>query len=218
MLSREDKGFILNGIRYIEARGGADILTISAALPILDPNIVRKLTNHALDEARHAAMLTHHMVESGFTLRPTEESDDYVAKLDLIAELGDDYEISLVKVLTAANVVERRALWLFRQFAQTLDDAPDTLAIFRKLYADEVRHVTWTTDALGQLERLGMADDLTHTFERLFDAEERAFHNSYLTEIVSIIGHDVGPSGIEPYPSYRIRDGIAPELATLTRA
>src|SRR5262245_16741339 len=106
MLSSSDKAFILNGIRYIEARGGADILTISAALPILDPEIVRKLTNHALDEARHAAILTHHMVGAGYPLRPAAEDDDYVAKLDLIAELGDDHELSLVKVLTAANVVE----------------------------------------------------------------------------------------------------------------
>lgn len=215
MLPPCDEAFVLNGIRYIEARGGADILTISAALPILDPEIVRGLTNHALDEARHAAILTHHMVDSGYAPRPSAEDDDYLAKLDLLAELGDDYELSLVKVLTAANVVERRALWLFRQFARTLHDAPATLAIFHKLYHDEVRHVTWTTEALRQLERSGAAKDVSETFERLLDAEDRAYRASYLTEIAGMIRRCVQPGELEPFPVYDVRDSIPPESTTL---
>ncbi|MDM9384173.1 ferritin-like domain-containing protein [Chlorogloeopsis sp. ULAP01] len=151
----------LNRYRYSEQRSCKDLTELIEKLDGKPVELVRDLSHHISDEARHAMWLTDVLVELGANVgNPPGNSyiDEFERLLDHEqkdpAKDRDDFVIS---ALAAINVTEKRGCEYFSAHIYALKQGPQTeenikiRETIEKILPEEAGHVRWGNRLLGQL-------------------------------------------------------------------
>ncbi len=158
VLEREVHMVTLNRYRFNEQRSCKDLTEAIEALNGEPRELVRDLSHHVADEARHAVWLTDLLCDLG-------ESVGFPPGVSYIGEferlLAPSAVASptdrVVETLAAINVTEKRGCEYFAAHIRALDKAPpteenrairDTLA---KILPEEAGHVRWGNRKLAEL-------------------------------------------------------------------
>ena len=121
----------LNRYRYSEQRSCKDLTNLIEYFNGKPPELMKDLSHHVSDEARHAAWLTDLLFELGADIgRPPGQS--YIEEFDRLLD-GDTYasdtaaDDQLIGALVAINVTEKRGCEYFSAHIHALKQAPETL-------------------------------------------------------------------------------------------
>ena len=151
----------LNRYRYSEQRSCKDLTELIEQLNGKPPELVRDLSRHISDEARHALWLTDLLVEIGADVG-TPPGSSYINEFErlLDREYGDP-EASLddfmISSLAAINVTEKRGCEYFSGHIYALKQAPQTeenikiRETLERILPEEAGHVRWGNRWLGKL-------------------------------------------------------------------
>ncbi|WP_017652033.1 ferritin-like domain-containing protein [Fortiea contorta] len=158
---REIHLITLNRYRYSEQRSCKDLTDLIEQLDGQPPQLVRELSHHISDEARHAMWLTDLLVELGADVgKPPGSSyiDEFERLLDHEHQDPstnlDDFVIS---VLAAINITEKRGCEYFSAHIHALKQAPQTEENIKiqetiaRILPEEAGHVRWGNRWLAQL-------------------------------------------------------------------
>jgi len=149
----------LNSYRFNEQRSCLELTSLMEALNGKPRELVRDLSHHVSDEARHAAWLTDLLCDLGEEIG-NPKSGSYIDELNrLLDKKGDDVqsEDSLIAVLASINATEKRGCQAFSAHIAALRQAPaseDNVAIrqtLEKILPEEAAHVRWGSRWLGQI-------------------------------------------------------------------
>jgi len=158
---REIHLMTLNRYRYSEQRSCKDLTDLIEQLNGQPRELVRDLSRHISDEARHAMWLTDLLVELGADVG-TPPGNSYIDEFERLldrdqkdpAKDRDDFVIS---ALAAVNVTEKRGCEYFSAHIHALKQAPQTEENIKiretiaKILPEEAGHVRWGNRWLGQL-------------------------------------------------------------------
>lgn len=175
---REIHLLTLNRYRYSEQRSCKDLTALIELLNGKPADLIRDLSRHISDEARHAMWLTDLLVElDGPVNTPpgTSYIDEFERLLDHSrpedAESLDDFVIS---TLAAINVTEKRGCEYFSAHIYALKQAPQTeenvkiRETIERILPEEAGHVRWGNRWLAQ-----MADKSPAHREKVNQAKRR---------------------------------------------
>lgn len=149
----------LNSYRFNEQRSCQELTTLIEALDGKPRELVRELSHHISDEARHAVWLTDLLYDLGEEMG-NPKSGSYIDELNrLFDKSGDDVqsEDGLIAVLASINATEKRGCQAFSAHIAALRQAPasdDNVAIrqtLEKILPEEAAHVSWGSRWLGQI-------------------------------------------------------------------
>jgi hypothetical protein len=151
----------LNRYRYSEQRSCKDLTDVIEKLDGQPPELVRDLSHHVADEARHAMWLTDLLIDLGATVgTPPGASyiDEFERLLDQDAYAdSDQVEDGIISALAAINVTEKRGCEYFSAHIYALKQAPQTeenLKIrdtIERIFPEEAGHVRWGNRWLAQI-------------------------------------------------------------------
>lgn len=158
---REIHLITLNRYRFSEQRSCKDLTDLIEQLDGNPTELVRDLSRHISDEARHAMWLTDLLVDIGQGLgKPPGVSyiDEFERLLDNEqkdpTKDGEDFVISS---LVAINVTEKRGCEYFSAHIHALKNAPQTeenikiCETIEKIFPEEAGHVRWGNRWLGKI-------------------------------------------------------------------
>ena len=143
----------LNRYRYSEQRSCLDITSTIEQLNGKPRELVRDLSHHVADEARHAMWLTDLLYEiDGDLGEPSGVSyiDEFERLLDsnkFSAE--ENFEDAVIAVLAAINVTEKRGCETFSAHIKALKETEQTpenvkiRATIERIFPEEAAHVRW---------------------------------------------------------------------------
>ncbi|MFM7550790.1 MAG: ferritin-like domain-containing protein [Cyanobacteriota bacterium] len=149
----------LNSYRFNEQRSCLELTTLMEALNGKPRELVRDLSKHISDEARHAVWLTDLLYDMGEEIG-NPESGSYIDELNrLFDKSGDDVqqEDGLIAVLASINATEKRGCQAFSAHIAALKQAPATEENVRiretieKILPEEASHVSWGSRWLGRI-------------------------------------------------------------------
>jgi hypothetical protein len=149
----------LNSYRFNEQRSCLELTTLMEALNGKPRELVRELSHHISDEARHAVWLTDLLYEMGEEIG-NPESGSYIDELNrLFDKSGDEVqsEDGLIAVLASINATEKRGCQAFSAHIAALRAAPATEENARiretleKILPEEAAHVSWGSRWLGRI-------------------------------------------------------------------
>ena len=149
----------LNSYRFNEQRSCLELTTLMEALNGKPRQLVRDLSRHISDEARHAVWLTDLLYDMGEEIG-NPESGSYIDELNrLFDKSGDDVqqEDGLIAVLASINATEKRGCQAFSAHIAALKQAPATEENVRiretleKILPEEASHVSWGSRWLGRI-------------------------------------------------------------------
>jgi hypothetical protein len=149
----------LNSYRFNEQRSCHELTTLIEALDGKPRELVRELSHHISDEARHAVWLTDLLYDLGEEMG-NPKSGSYIDELNrLFDKSGDDVktEDGLIAALASINATEKRGCQAFSAHIAALREAPaseDNVAIrqtLEKILPEEAAHVSWGSRWLGQI-------------------------------------------------------------------
>ncbi len=149
----------LNSYRFNEQRSCLELTTLMEALDGKPRELVRELSHHISDEARHAVWLTDLLFEMGEEIG-NPESGSYIDELNrLFDKSGDEVrsEDGLIAVLASINATEKRGCQAFSAHIAALRAAPATEENVRiretleKILPEEAAHVSWGSRWLGRI-------------------------------------------------------------------
>jgi len=157
---REIHLITLNRYRYSEQRSCKDLTNLIEQLNGQPQELVRDLSRHVSDEARHAMWLTDLLVDLGAEVG-TPPGASYIDEFErLLDGEGQDPENRLddfvISSLAAINVTEKRGCEYFSAHLYALKAAPDTpenQAIYEtiaRILPEEAGHVRWGNRWLAQ--------------------------------------------------------------------
>ncbi|AFY66065.1 ferritin-like domain-containing protein [Geitlerinema sp. PCC 7407] len=157
---REIHLITLNRYRYSEQRSCKDLTNLIEQLNGQPKELVRDLSRHVSDEARHAMWLTDLLVDLGAEVG-TPLGASYIDEFErLLDGEGQDPENRLddfvISSLAAINVTEKRGCEYFSAHLHALKAAPDTAenqAIYEtiaRILPEEAGHVRWGNRWLAQ--------------------------------------------------------------------
>lgn len=153
----------LNRYRYNEQRSCKDLTDVIERLDGEPPDLVRDLSRHVADEARHALWLTELLLEIGGDVG-TPPGLSYIEEFERLVD-ADSYrdpaqkEEAMISSLAAINVTEKRGCEYFSAHLHALRDAEpteenarirDTIA---RILPEEIAHVRWGTQQLATIAR-----------------------------------------------------------------
>jgi hypothetical protein len=153
----------LNRYRYNEQRSCKDLTETIERLNGDPPELVRDLSRHVSDEARHALWLTELLIDLGADVG-TPPGLSYIDSFEELLE-ADSYrkpeqkEELLIAALAAINVTEKRGCEYFSAHLHALDRVEptdenqkirDTIA---RILPEETAHVRWGTRLLATIAR-----------------------------------------------------------------
>ena len=120
----------LNRYRYGEQRACKDLTEIIEKLDGQPRELVRDLSHHISDEARHAMWLTDLLVDLGADIS-TPPGIHYVDEFDRLVDQENydpkrNLEDSIIAFLAAINVTEKRGCEYFSAHIHALKQAPQT--------------------------------------------------------------------------------------------
>jgi hypothetical protein len=149
----------LNSYRFNEQRSCLELTTLMEALDGKPRELVRELSHHISDEARHAVWLTDLLYEMGEEIA-NPESGSYIDELNrLFDKSGDEVqnEDGLIAVLASINATEKRGCQAFSAHIAALRAAPPTEENVRiretleRILPEEAAHVSWGSRWLGRI-------------------------------------------------------------------
>ena len=157
---REIHLITLNRYRYSEQRSCKDLTNLIEQLNGQPKELVRDLSRHVSDEARHAMWLTDLLVDLDAEVG-TPPGASYIDEFErLLDGEGQDPENRLddfvISSLAAINVTEKRGCEYFSAHLHALKAAPDTAenqAIYEtiaRILPEEAGHVRWGNRWLAQ--------------------------------------------------------------------
>jgi hypothetical protein len=116
----------LNSYRYNEQRSCLELTTLIEALDGKPRELVRDLSHHISDEARHAVWLTDLLYEMGEEIANLP-SGSYIDELNGLFDKGADSvqeEGGLIAALASINATEKRGCQTFSAHITALREAP----------------------------------------------------------------------------------------------
>jgi hypothetical protein len=149
----------LNSYRFNEQRSCLELTTLVEALNGKPRELVRELSHHISDEARHAVWLTDLLYDMGEEIGNLE-SGSYIDELNrLFDKSGDEVqsEEGLIAVLASINATEKRGCQAFSAHIAALKQAPASEENTRiretleKILPEEAAHVSWGSRWLGRI-------------------------------------------------------------------
>ncbi|ELR99143.1 ferritin-like domain-containing protein [Gloeocapsa sp. PCC 73106] len=146
----------LNRYRYNEQRSCKDLTDLIEKLNGQPPELVRDLSRHVSDEARHAVWLTELLYDLGADLG-TPPGVSYIDEFERL--LHYESEDSLIDALAAINVTEKRGCEYFSAHIHALKEAPQTPENIKiretiaKIFPEEAGHVRWGNRWLAQIAK-----------------------------------------------------------------
>ncbi|MEH1928337.1 ferritin-like domain-containing protein [Nostoc sp.] len=160
---REIHLITLNRYRYSEQRSCKDLTEVIEQLNGQPPELVRDLSHHISDEARHAMWLTDLLIDLGSNVG-TPPGISYIDEFDRLLDKDtydpkDNLDDSIIAGLAAINITEKRGCEYFSAHIHALKQAPQTAENIKiretieKILPEEVGHVRWGNRWLGELAR-----------------------------------------------------------------
>lgn len=158
---REIHLITLNRYRYSEQRSCKDLTDVIEKLDGNPAELVRDLSRHISDEARHAMWLTDLLVDLGQNVG-TPPGMSYIDEFDRLLD-KDIYdpkrnlEDGIIAALVAINVTEKRGCEYFSAHIHALKQAPQTAEnvkireTIEKIFPEEAGHVRWGNRWLAQI-------------------------------------------------------------------
>lgn len=149
----------LNSYRFNEQRSCLELTSLMEALDGRPRELVRELSHHISDEARHAVWLTDLLFELGEELG-NPETGSYIDELNRLFDKSSDdvqSEDGLIAVLASINATEKRGCQAFSAHISALRGAPATEENIRiretieKILPEEAAHVSWGSRWLGRI-------------------------------------------------------------------
>ncbi|MEP6516885.1 ferritin-like domain-containing protein [Microcoleus vaginatus] len=155
---REIHLITLNRYRYSEQRSCKDLTDVIERLDGEPAELVRDLSRHISDEARHAMWLTDLLVDLGQNVG-TPPGISYIDEFDrlLNKEQYRNLDDGIIAVLAAINVTEKRGCEYFSAHIHALKQAPQTAEnvkireTIEKIFPEEAGHVRWGNRWLAQI-------------------------------------------------------------------
>lgn len=159
VLDREIHLITLNRYRYSEQRSCKDLTNLIELLNGQPPQLVKDLSRHVSDEARHAMWLTDLLVDMGAEVN-TPPGVSYIEEFErLLDGHPQDTDEFLINTLAAINVTEKRGCEYFSAHLYALKQAPQTpenqaiAAVIGKILPEEAGHVRWGNRWLAEFAR-----------------------------------------------------------------
>lgn len=160
---REIHLITLNRYRYSEQRSCKDLTEIIEALDGQSPELIKDLSHHISDEARHAAWLTDLLVDIGANVG-TPPGSSYIDEFERLydregldpVQATEDFVISS---LAAINATEKRGCEYFSAHIYALKQAPQTeenvkiRQTIEQILPEEAGHVRWGNRWLAEIGR-----------------------------------------------------------------
>ncbi|MEH2172718.1 ferritin-like domain-containing protein [Nostoc sp.] len=160
---REIHLITLNRYRYSEQRSCKDLTEVIEQLNGQPRELVRDLSHHISDEARHAMWLTDLLIDLGSDIG-TPPGTSYIDEFDRLLD-KDTYdpkhnlEDGMIAALAAINITEKRGCEYFSAHIHALKQAPQTeenikiRETIEKILPEEAGHVRWGNRWLGEIAR-----------------------------------------------------------------
>jgi rubrerythrin len=160
---REIHLITLNRYRFNEQHSCKDLTEVIEQLDGQPRELVRDLSHHVSDEARHAMWLTDLLVDLGADIG-TPPGVSYIGEFDRLID-RDAYEDKskledgLIAALAAINVTEKRGCEYFSAHIQALKEAPQTeenikiRETIERIFPEEAGHVRWGNRWLAQFAK-----------------------------------------------------------------
>lgn len=158
---REIHLITLNRYRYSEQRSCKDLTDLIEQLDGKQPDLIRDLSRHISDEARHAMWLTDLLVELDAPVG-TPPGSSYIDEFDRLLDkenftAQENLEDGVISSLAAINVTEKRGCEYFSAHIYALKQAPQTeenikiRETIEKILPEEAGHVRWGNRWLARL-------------------------------------------------------------------
>ncbi|WP_088239655.1 ferritin-like domain-containing protein [Calothrix rhizosoleniae] len=153
----------LNRYRYNEQRSCKDLTEVIERLNGQPQALVKDLSRHVSDEARHAMWLTDLLIDLGADIgKPPGVSyiDEFERLLDQeVYDTQTNLEDGIISALVAINVTEKRGCEYFAAHIHALKQAPQTeenikiRQTIEKIFPEETGHVRWGNGWLAQIAK-----------------------------------------------------------------
>lgn len=158
---REIHLLTLNRYRFSEQRSCKDLTDVIEQLNGKPVELVRDLSRHISDEARHAMWLTDLLVDLGADIG-TPPGVSYIEEFDRLVDRENfdpqrNIEDGVIAALAAINVTEKRGCEYFSAHIYALKNAPQTeenikiRETIERILPEEAGHVRWGTRWLAQI-------------------------------------------------------------------
>ena len=158
---REIHLITLNRYRFSEQRSCKDLTDLIERLDGEPAELVRDLSRHISDEARHAMWLTDLLVDIGENVG-TPPGVSYIDEFERLLDSDQkdpskDREDFVISSLAAINVTEKRGCEYFSAHIHALKKAPQTdenvkiRETIEKIFPEEAGHVRWGNRWLGKI-------------------------------------------------------------------
>lgn len=159
---REVHLITLNRYRYSEQRSCKDLTDLIEQLDGEPAKLIKDLSRHISDEARHAMWLTDLLVDLGASVG-TPPGSSYIEEFERLLDreqLGQEsLDDSVISSLAAINVTEKRGCEYFSAHIHALKQAPQTeenvkiRETIERILPEEAGHVRWGNRWLAEYAR-----------------------------------------------------------------
>jgi hypothetical protein len=183
---REVHLITLNRYRYSEQRSCKDLTDLIEQLDGNPPELVKDLSHHISDEARHAAWLTDLLVEIGSPVG-TPPGSSYIDEFERLLDrsVSTTSEDFVIDSLAAINVTEKRGCEYFSAHIHALKTAPQTeenikiREVIERILPEEAGHVRWGNRWLAELARKSpeTREKVEHAKRKYMAIEHAAFES-----------------------------------------
>jgi hypothetical protein len=151
---------VLNRYRFNEQHSCKDLTDLIEKLDGQPKDLVRELSHHVADEARHAYWLGDLLYELGVELG-TPPGMSYISEFEQLLDYNgaNDKENTVIDGITAINVTEKRGCEYFAAHIRALKKAeqtPENIKIretIEKIMPEEVEHVKWGNRKLAEIAK-----------------------------------------------------------------
>lgn len=161
---REIHIITLNRYRFNEQHSCKDLTDVIEKLNGKPKELVRDLSHHVADEARHAVWLTDLLVELGADIG-TPPGVSYIGEFERLLDQDtfqteEQREDAIIAALTAINVTEKRGCEYFSAHINALKEShaqtEENIKIretIEKIFPEEAGHVRWGNRWLAQIAK-----------------------------------------------------------------
>lgn len=160
---REVHLITLNRYRYSEQRSCKDLTNLIEQLNGKPPELIKDLSRHISDEARHAMWLTDLLVDLGTSVG-TPPGVSYIDEFERLLDRegpspNEALDFFLIDTLAAINVTEKRGCEYFSAHIYALNQAPQTeenikiREVIERILPEEAGHVRWGNRWLADMAR-----------------------------------------------------------------
>jgi hypothetical protein len=150
----------LNRYRFNEQRSCKDLTELIETLNGQPQDLVKDLSRHVAEEARHAMWLTDLLIDLGAPV-DTPPGLSYIDEFERLLDQDsfDNLEDGVIAALASINVTEKRGCEYFAAHIHALKAAPQTpenvkiRETIERILPEEAGHVRWGTRRLAAIAR-----------------------------------------------------------------